>query len=105
MELKPGYQQTEVGVIPDNWDIVAVGDLANFTSGKGISVSALRRQSSDFPVPVFGANGIAGYTTTPLVHQPCVVVGRVGQKCGEVYLTDGPAWITDNALYPRSTSQ
>lgn len=101
--MKPGYKQTEVGVIPLDWDAVAVGNLARFTSGKGISVAALRPQSSDSPVPVFGGNGIAGYTDSPSISTPCVAVGRVGQRCGEVYLTDGPAWITDNALYPRKT--
>ena len=103
MELRPGYKQSELGVIPEGWEVVSIGSLASFTSGSGISVAALHRQSSDTPVPVFGGNGIAGYTTRPLVGQPVVVVGRVGQKCGEVYLTEGPAWITDNALYPRTT--
>ncbi len=42
---------------------------------------------------------------TPNINAACVVVGRVGQRCGEVYLTDGPAWITDNALYPKDTYQ
>jgi type I restriction enzyme S subunit len=37
-----------------------------------------------------------------MVRQPVVVVGRVGQKCGEVNFTQGPAWITDNALFPRT---
>ncbi len=105
MEVKRGYKQTEVGVIPEDWEAVAVGSLASFTSGSGISVAALRRESSDAPVPVFGGNGIAGYTTRFTVREPIVVVGRVGQKCGEVYLTTGPAWITDNALYPRTLSR
>jgi len=104
-KLKPGYKQTEVGVIPEEWEAASVGSIATFTSGKGISVTALHRQSSDFPVPVFGGNGIAGYTTTQLVSEQSIVVGRVGQKCGEVYVTDGPAWITDNALYPRRISR
>jgi len=101
MELKRGYKRTELGVVPKDWDIVSVGSLASFTSGAGISVAALRRQSSDTPFPVYGGNGIAGYTAVPLVREPIVVVGRVGQKCGDVYLTQGPAWVTDNALYPR----
>lgn len=100
-EVKPGYKQTEVGVIPEDWEILEIGKLASFKSGNGISVSALQQQSSDSPIPVYGGNGIAGYTTTPLLLEPVVVVGRVGQKCGQVYLTKGPAWITDNALYPR----
>jgi len=101
MEVKPGYKETEVGVIPKEWEVISIGSLASFTSGTGISVASLHRRSSDTPVPVFGGNGIAGYTARPLVEQPTVVVGRVGQKCGEVYLTQGPAWVTDNALYPH----
>jgi type I restriction enzyme S subunit len=28
-----------------------------------------------------------------------MVVGRVGAQCGNVHLTDGAAWVTDNAIY------
>jgi type I restriction enzyme S subunit len=101
MEVKLGYKQTDVGVIPLSWEVVRVGAIASFTSGSGIRVGSLARESSDAPVPVYGGNGIAGFTGEPLIREPTVVVGRVGQKCGEVYLTTGPAWITDNALYPR----
>src|SRR5262245_57269595 len=63
MELKPSYKQTEVGMIPEDWEVVSIGSLASFTSGTGISIAALRQQSPDTPVPVYGGNGIAGYTT------------------------------------------
>jgi type I restriction enzyme, S subunit len=33
MELKPGYKQTEVGVIPEDWDCVHIGDVAETPSG------------------------------------------------------------------------
>src|ERR1035441_4093581 len=34
MEVKPGYKQTEVGVIPKEWDVEQLGELAEFiTSG------------------------------------------------------------------------
>ena len=102
MEVKPGYKQTEVGVIPEDWGITSIGSLASFKSGDGISIAALAEESSDAPIPVYGGNGIAGYTDRALVQEPVIVIGRVGQKCGEVHLTEGPAWITDNALYPRS---
>lgn len=101
MDVKPGYKQSEVGVIPETWEAVRIGSIASFTSGQGINVALLAEESSDTPIPAYGGNGIAGYTTDPLIREPTVVVGRVGQKCGEVYLTQGPAWVTDNALYPR----
>jgi type I restriction enzyme S subunit len=34
MELRPGYKQTEVGVIPEDWDVKAIDELAKVTSGK-----------------------------------------------------------------------
>lgn len=97
-----GYKQTEAGMIPVDWEVASIDSLASFASGNGISVVKLHKQSSDNPIPVYGGNGIAGYTDIPLVREPAVIVGRVGQKCGEVYLSEGPAWITDNALYPRT---
>jgi len=33
MELKPGYKQTEVGVIPEDWDCVHIVDVAETSSG------------------------------------------------------------------------
>lgn len=36
MELKPGYKQTEVGNIPDDWDVTTVGDEFSIQLGKMI---------------------------------------------------------------------
>ncbi len=33
MELKPGYKKTEVGVIPEDWELRKLGDLATFRTG------------------------------------------------------------------------
>ncbi|MGH9785276.1 MAG: restriction endonuclease subunit S, partial [Terriglobia bacterium] len=33
MELKPGYKQTEAGVIPEDWDAVVLGELFTFKNG------------------------------------------------------------------------
>ncbi len=84
-----------------------VGEVAKFTSGKGIRVSDLpKNHSSTSPVPVFGGNGISGYTDTVMAgtSEPTVVIGRVGQFCGVTSMTAGPCWITDNALYPAKMS-
>lgn len=51
-----------------------------------------------------GGNGINGYTDSPLISQNAIIIGRVGEYCGSVYLTKGPVWITDNALYSKKIS-
>ncbi|GAA1821033.1 restriction endonuclease subunit S [Agromyces neolithicus] len=84
------------------WPMRSISDIADFGSGDLISVAQLqRRRSPRFSVPVYGGNGIAGFTSTATVSGPTVILGRVGQKCGVVYRNSGPAWITDNALYAR----
>lgn len=85
----------------------SVGAIAKFTSGKSIRVSDLPKSPSDAtPVPVFGGNGISGYSDTVMdgTTEPTVVIGRVGQFCGVTSMTVGPCWITDNALYPAKLS-
>ena len=85
----------------DRWLSLPISEIADFGSGDSISVAQLSERSSACPIPVFGGNGIAGYTSSPTVSRPTVILGRVGQKCGVVYQNSGPAWITDNALYVR----
>jgi len=36
MELKPGYKQTEVGVIPDCWEVKRLPDVCWFQEGPGL---------------------------------------------------------------------
>lgn len=33
MKIKPGYKQTEVGVIPEDWDVQQLGELVNIING------------------------------------------------------------------------
>ncbi len=40
-----------------------------------------------------------GRQSERLVEDPTLVIGRVGSSCGNIHLTSGPAWITDNALF------
>jgi len=40
MELKPGYKQTEVGIIPNEWDVVPIGSLiTDFRGGASLEPS------------------------------------------------------------------
>ena len=48
MELKPGYKQTEVGVIPEDWDVTATRrDFAPNNSGVATQV-----RYDEYGVPV-----------------------------------------------------
>ena len=34
MEVRPGYKQTEVGVIPEDWEFRPLQDIVDFANGK-----------------------------------------------------------------------
>ncbi|MBC7859288.1 MAG: restriction endonuclease subunit S [Burkholderiaceae bacterium] len=41
MELKPGYKQTEVGVIPEDWDVIPIGQAGEVLGGRQRSPHAI----------------------------------------------------------------
>jgi type I restriction enzyme S subunit len=40
MEVRPGYKQTEVGVIPEDWEVRPVGQMGDVVTGKALAVNA-----------------------------------------------------------------
>jgi type I restriction enzyme S subunit len=62
---------------------------------------------SDIPTkemeyPIYGGNGILGYTRRFNASEKTIVIGRVGEYCGSIHVTPQFAWVTDNALYATS---
>jgi len=72
-----------------------IGDCFKLSSGK--MLSAKHRKNGDFPV--YGGNGITGVHNEFLVEMPTIVIGRVGEYCGSIHISEANSWITDNALY------
>jgi type I restriction enzyme, S subunit len=81
-----------------HWPSLKAGELFSWASGKSLPKS--KQVAGE--IPVYGGNGITGSHTHGLIDRPTIVVGRVGAHCGNVYLTAGAAWITDNAIYARA---
>ena len=48
MEIRQGYKQTEVGVIPEEWEVKKLGDICKFSKGKGISKSDITEEVCKF---------------------------------------------------------
>ena len=70
-------------------------DLFRFSSGKFLEASKRLENG----IPVYGGNGIAWYTSEPLINFATIVIGRVGAYCGNIRKISGSNWVTDNAIY------
>jgi type I restriction enzyme S subunit len=55
MEVKPGYKQTDVGVIPEDWGVPRLGDLFEITSSKRVFQSEWKTEG----IPFYRAREIA----------------------------------------------
>jgi len=65
------------------------------SSGKSSKNVKTEKQTE---IPIYGGNGVNGWATEPLYFEPVVIAGRVGQQCGIIHVSDGPCWVTDNAI-------
>ena len=86
--------------LPQGWRRTKIGSILEFQYGKGLKAS---ERLDEGPVPVFGSNGIVGFTDEPLTDRPAIIVGRKG-SAGALNLCDGPSWTTDVAYFVEAPS-
>ena len=96
MEVKPGYKQTEIGVIPEEWEVVALGSVTT-TVASGKSSSGVGQGT----YPVHGSTGIIGYTERPEYEGDSILAARVGANAGKLNLVSGKYGVTDNTIMLR----
>lgn len=89
------FKKTEIGEIPEAWEVKKLGDIFKLSSGNFLS----QKNIVEGCYPVYGGNGVNGYHNEYMFQESKLVIGRVGAKCGCVCLSQSKAWITDNALY------
>ena len=73
-----------------------LGDLfTRFSSGKNLTED---RITKDEKYPVYGGNGLRGYTDAFNFEGECILIGRQGAKCGNVRYFHGKGYMTDHAI-------
>ena len=79
------------------WKKYCLGDIIKFKNGK-------KRPSTNGKIPVYGGNGVLGYTDT-FNNGNCIIIGRVGAYCGSVFIEKNNCWISDNAICGIATTK
>ena len=84
------------------WEKYSLGELCDeFKSGKNIKAGNIKE---DGVYPVFGGNGLRGYTDIYNHEGDYVLIGRQGALCGNVRFVTGKTYITEHAIAAKSTN-
>lgn len=77
-------------------DNLRIRDVCSrFSSGKTISASNVFNEGK---YPVYGGNGLRGYTDTYNFDGECAIIGRQGAYCGNVKFFSGKGYMTEHAI-------
>jgi type I restriction enzyme S subunit len=95
IEIQKGFKQTEVGVIPSDWEVKKLDDLSNMKSGETITSKII----SELDIyPCYGGNGLRGYTYRFTHNGDFALIGRQGALCGNVQYVEGKFFASEHAV-------
>ena len=94
------FVDSELGPIPEGWEVKALGELVELAYGKALKAGDRKSGA----IPVYGSNGQVGWHAKKLAAGPGIVVGRKGNP-GIVTWAHGDFFPIDTTFYviPRNT--
>jgi len=84
-----------IGEVPEHWEVIPLKRVASMRSGESITANSIE---FDGVFPVYGGNGLRGYTDKYTHEGNFVLVGRQGALCGNVNYAEGKFWASEHAL-------
>jgi type I restriction enzyme S subunit len=94
MAVKPGYTTTDVGCIPEGWEVRPIGQVAPLQRGFDLPT----KEVIPGPYPVVYSNGVEAFHNRFMVKGPGVVTGRSG-TLGRVHYVEEDFWPHNTSLW------
>jgi type I restriction enzyme, S subunit len=94
MTTPKNYKQTELGLLPKDWEVKTIKDVAPLQ--RGFDLPSREIEKGIFPVVY--SNGIVNYNKTYKVKGPGVVTGRSG-TIGNITYVDKDFWPHNTSLW------
>ncbi len=100
--VKEGYKLTEVGVIPEDWDVCPLGEAVEFMDGKRKPVKKSDREKMKGVYPYYGASGIVDYVNDYIFNDELILLGEDGENILSrstrlAFRVNGKIWVNNHA--------
>jgi len=89
------YKETELGMIPKEWEVERLEEFVSMRSGDGITSESIEVMGD---YPVYGGNGLRGYAKNHTHSGDFVLIGRQGALCGNVFRVKGKFFASEHAV-------
>ena len=90
-----------LGDVPEHWEVRRIKTICSMKSGDSITEMSIEPVGE---YPVYGGNGLRGYTSNYTHDGHFALIGRQGALCGNVHIARGRFWASEHAvvatLYP-----
>lgn len=93
---KEEFKETELGLLPKDWDVIKFGQEFKIKYGKS-------NPKKSGKIPVIGSSGIYAWTDEPLTKNDVLIIGRKG-NAGEIHLFLEPSYPSDTTFYIELTN-
>lgn len=96
--IETRFKKTDIGEVPEDWDIKMLGEIAPLQRGFDLPTSTLQNGV----VPVIYSNGICNFHNRGICKAPGLVTGRSGTIGKFTFLSSGYYWPHNTTLWVTS---
>jgi type I restriction enzyme S subunit len=103
MSSRPAYKQTEVGEIPEEWDMTEIESICDILDSQRIPLNEEVRRTMKGEIPYYGANGLVDHVNDYIFEGKLILVAEDGGYFDEyttrpiAYLVNGKCWVNNHA--------
>jgi type I restriction enzyme S subunit len=91
-----------LGEVPEHWEVCALKRIVRMQSGEAITAERIEEAGG---YPVFGGNGMRGFTSEFTHDGNFVLIGRQGALCGNINYGRGKFWASEHAVVASAVKQ
>ncbi len=84
-----------LGEVPEHWEVMPLKRIVEMQSGNSITAETIEPAGA---YPVYGGNGLRGYTSSFTHSGEFVLIGRQGALCGNINYATGRFFASEHAV-------
>lgn len=101
-DIKEGYKETRIGILPKKWEVKNLGQVVKFLDGKRKPIKSTERSNIKGQFPYYGASGIIDYVNDFIFDDDLILLGEDGaniltRSTPLAFKVRGKIWVNNHA--------